>query len=185
MNRGQSPQPRCRPRLAGDGLVRPSGRTTICRNTHHIMYPTGSHPVSRAKVSLGVRGHTPAPQRAHAPPDPDNTNHHQRLDIPQPAQVSRAQPAPMQSDSCAYAELIRKVGHPARLGPLSTSPAIMARTCGFRLIWSVRLQVSQRRKQPRSAATLASAAVGRRPGLPGARCSLHLSTDSSHERTAR
>ena len=43
MNRGQLPPPCCRP-LAGNGPERLSGRTTICRNTHHIMYPTGSHP---------------------------------------------------------------------------------------------------------------------------------------------
>ena len=61
------------------------------------MYPTGSHPASRAKVSLGVRGHIPIPQRAHAPPDPHQDappTTSQRLDIPQPAQVrgGRSQP---------------------------------------------------------------------------------------------
>ena len=41
----------------------------ICRNTpSHIMSPAGSQPGSSAEVSLGVRGHTAAPQRAHAPP---------------------------------------------------------------------------------------------------------------------
>jgi hypothetical protein len=67
MNRGQFPKPCCRPQ-PGKGLARLSGRTIICRNTHHIMYPTRNHPESRTEVSPGVRGHTPAPQRAHAPP---------------------------------------------------------------------------------------------------------------------
>jgi hypothetical protein len=67
MNRGQLPKPCCRP-LTGDGLDRPSGHNTICRNTpSHIMSPARDQPGSSAEVSLGVRGHTP-PQRAHAPP---------------------------------------------------------------------------------------------------------------------
>jgi hypothetical protein len=33
------------------------------------MYPTGSHPASRTKVSLGVRGHIPSPQHAHSRPN--------------------------------------------------------------------------------------------------------------------
>jgi hypothetical protein len=78
MNRGQLPPPSCRP-LSGNGLARLSGRTIICRNTHHIMYPTGSHPVSRTEVRLGVRGHAPIPQRAHAPP------HHQKQEHRQPS----------------------------------------------------------------------------------------------------
>ena len=68
MNRGQFPKPCCRPRLAGNGLERLSGRNPSAGTPHHIMYPAGSQPESRTEVSLGVRGHTPAPQRAHAPP---------------------------------------------------------------------------------------------------------------------
>jgi hypothetical protein len=52
MNRGQFPKPCSRPH-PGKGLARLSGRTIICRNTHHIMYATGSHPESRAEVSPG------------------------------------------------------------------------------------------------------------------------------------
>jgi hypothetical protein len=79
MNRGQFPKPCCRPH-PGKGLARLSGRTIICRNTHHIMYPTRNRSESRTKVSLGVRGHTPAPQRAHAPPTlkQHHTDNHQR-----------------------------------------------------------------------------------------------------------
>ena len=43
------------------------------------------------------------------------------------ARLSRATAAPMQSS-------FRSVGHPARFRPLSTSPAITARTCTSRLI---------------------------------------------------
>lgn len=70
MNRGQLPARLLPTRLTrGDGPERLSGRITICRNTpSHIMSPTQSQPGSSAEVSLGVRGHTPAPQRAHAPP---------------------------------------------------------------------------------------------------------------------
>ena len=68
MNRGQFPKPCCRPRLAGNGLERPSGRNPSAGTSHHIMSPTRSHPESSAEVSMGVRGHTTAPQRAHAPP---------------------------------------------------------------------------------------------------------------------
>jgi transposase len=68
MNRGQLPTDRCRP-CNRDRPERLSGRTTICRNTpSHIMSPTRHHPRPRAEVSLGVRGHIPSPQRAHAPP---------------------------------------------------------------------------------------------------------------------
>ena len=70
MNRGQLPA-RLLPThpTRGDGPERLSGRITICRNTpSHIMSPTRSQPGPSAEVSLGVRGHTPAPQRAHAPP---------------------------------------------------------------------------------------------------------------------
>jgi hypothetical protein len=68
MNRGQRPKPCCRP-LTGNGLERLSGRNLICRNTpSHIMSPTRNHPGPSAEVSLGVRGHIPIPQRAHAPP---------------------------------------------------------------------------------------------------------------------
>jgi hypothetical protein len=81
MNRGQLPPPSCRP-LPGNSPERLSGRTLICRNTDHIMYPTGSHPASRTEVRLGVRGHAPIPQRAHAPPTPKSgtADNHQRLD---------------------------------------------------------------------------------------------------------
>ena len=68
MNRGQFPKPRCRPH-PGERPRKIERPQPICRNTHHIMYPAGSHPEPRTEVSLGVRGHTPAPQRAHAPPD--------------------------------------------------------------------------------------------------------------------
>ena len=70
MNRGQLPARLLPTHLTrGDGPERLSGRNTICRNTpSHIMSPTRSQPGSSAEVSLGVRGHTPAPQRAHAPP---------------------------------------------------------------------------------------------------------------------
>jgi hypothetical protein len=70
MNRGKLPALCCRP-LPGNGLERMSGRNTICRNTpSNIMSPTRSQPSeSSAEVSLGVRGHTPSLQRAHAPPD--------------------------------------------------------------------------------------------------------------------
>jgi hypothetical protein len=83
----------------GNGLERLSGRTTICRNApSHIMSPTtGSQPGSSTEVSLGVRGHTPSLQRAHAPPPGHQaptqlTNF--TLDNPPPGQVSRgAEPA--------------------------------------------------------------------------------------------
>ena len=69
MNRGQLPARLLPTHPRGDGPERMSGRITICRNTpSHIMSPTRSQPGSSAEVSLGVRGHTPAPQRAHAPP---------------------------------------------------------------------------------------------------------------------
>jgi hypothetical protein len=73
MTRGQLPArllPTCRHR-GGDGPERMSGRTTICRNTpSNIMPPARSQPGSSAEVSLGVRGHSLTPQRAHAPPIP-------------------------------------------------------------------------------------------------------------------
>jgi hypothetical protein len=82
MNRGRLPTDRCRP-LTGNRLERMSGRT-ICRNTpSHIMSPTRDQPESSTEVSLGVRGHTPTLQRAHAPPtDYSDPTHHQtrRLD---------------------------------------------------------------------------------------------------------
>ena len=85
MNRGQLPPPCCRP-PTGSGPKRLSGRTLICRNPHHIMYPAGSHSAPRTEVSLGARGHTPSLQRAHAPPTPRHDPHpiddHQALDNP-------------------------------------------------------------------------------------------------------
>ena len=71
MNRGQL-QARLLPtRPGGDCPERTSGRTTICRNTpSNIMPPARNHPGPSAEVSLGVRGHTPALERAHAPPTP-------------------------------------------------------------------------------------------------------------------
>jgi hypothetical protein len=90
MNRGQRPKPCCRP-LTGDGLERLSGRNLICRNTpSHIMSPTRNHPGPSAEVSLGVRGHIPIPQRAHAPPRGSPPTTINALDIPQSAQVSKA-----------------------------------------------------------------------------------------------
>ena len=73
MNRGQLPARSLPTRPnSGDCPERTSGRTTICRNTpSNIMPPARSQPEPRAEVSLGVRGHTPPPQRAHAPPHPD------------------------------------------------------------------------------------------------------------------
>jgi hypothetical protein len=70
MNRGQLPARLLPTRpTGGDCPERTSGRTTICRNTpSNIMPPARNHPGPRAEVSLGVRGHTPTPQRAHAPP---------------------------------------------------------------------------------------------------------------------
>jgi hypothetical protein len=68
MTRGRLPTDSCRP-LTGNRLERMSGRTTICRNTpSHIMSPTRSQPESSTEVRLGVRGHTPPLERAHAPP---------------------------------------------------------------------------------------------------------------------
>jgi hypothetical protein len=86
MNRGQLPATRCQP-PTGNGPERMSGRNTICRNTpSHIMSPTtGSQPESSTEVSLGVRGHTPPLQRAHAPPTTERLtqpNKHQRLTTP-------------------------------------------------------------------------------------------------------
>ena len=66
-----------------------SGRTTICRNTpSHIMSPTRSQPGSSAEVSLGVRGHTSIPQRAHAPPDATSPHPPPPPLTPTPGQVS-------------------------------------------------------------------------------------------------
>jgi hypothetical protein len=71
MNRGQLPARLLPTRPGGDGPERMSGRTTIRPNTpSHIMSPTRSQPGTSAEVSQGVRGHTPIPQRAHAPPAP-------------------------------------------------------------------------------------------------------------------
>jgi hypothetical protein len=72
MNRGQLPARLLQTRPGGDCPERLSGRNTICRNTpSNIMSPTRSQPGPSTEVSLGVRGQTPAPQRAHAPPDLD------------------------------------------------------------------------------------------------------------------
>ena len=106
MNRGQLPARLLPTHPRGDGPERLSGRITICRNTpSHIMSPTRSKPGSSAEVSLGVRGHTPAPQRAHAPPPAGvppasmpagdtltHTNHHpaEALDNQTTGQVSRS-----------------------------------------------------------------------------------------------
>ena len=106
MNRGQLPARLLPTHPRGDGPERMSGRITICRNTpSHIMSPTRSQPGSSAEVSLGVRGHTPAPQRAHAPPPAGvppasmpagdtltHTNHHpaEALDNQTTGQVSRS-----------------------------------------------------------------------------------------------
>lgn len=94
MNRGQLPARLLPTRhLGGDGLERMSGRNTICRNTpSNIMLPTRSQPGPSAEVSLGVRGHTPPPNRAHAPPDrlrshTDDQVPSRRL-TPTPGQVS-------------------------------------------------------------------------------------------------
>ena len=70
MNRGQLPARLLPTRPGGDGPERMSGRNTICRNTpSHIMSPTRSQPESSTEVSLGARGHTTTPKRAHAAPD--------------------------------------------------------------------------------------------------------------------
>ena len=54
----------------GNGPERMSARNTTCRNTpSNIMPPTRSQPGPSAEVRLGVRGHTPPLDRAHAPPD--------------------------------------------------------------------------------------------------------------------
>jgi hypothetical protein len=101
MNRGQLPRPAADPHR--NGLARLSGRNPSAGTPHHIMYPAGSHTEPRTEVSPGVRGHTPAPQRAHAPPRTSHTrtDDHQRLDNPQAAQVSRARAGARRS-SVAY-----------------------------------------------------------------------------------
>ena len=94
MNRGQLPAMLLPTQPRGDGPERLSGRNTICRNTpSNIMPPTRSQPGPSAEVSLGVRGHTSTPQRAHAPPasipDPTNELHtNPPLDTRSPRQVS-------------------------------------------------------------------------------------------------
>jgi hypothetical protein len=72
MNRGRLPTDRCRP-LTGNRLERMSGRTPSAGTPHHTSCRRpGSQPESSTEVSLGVRGHTPSLQRAHAPPDTNN-----------------------------------------------------------------------------------------------------------------
>jgi hypothetical protein len=65
-----------------------SGRNTICRNTpSHIMSPTtGSQPGSSTEVSLGVRGHTPTLQRAHAPPTTERLTQLTNITLDNPEQ---------------------------------------------------------------------------------------------------
>jgi transposase len=94
MNRGQLPARLLPTRPGGDGLQRLSGRNTICRNTpSNIMPPTRSQPGPSAEVSLGVRGHTPAPQRAHAPPTTPSRNRRPTRLTP-PAETSKQQREP-------------------------------------------------------------------------------------------
>jgi hypothetical protein len=125
MNCGQFPKPCCRPH-PGKGLARLSGRTIICRTTHHIMYPTRNYPESRTEVSLGVRGQHPAPQRAHAPPTleqhrPTTIN---ALDTPRPAQVSKqGADQSLPDHAAAYAARVR----PVRAGPSDRSAAVRSR----------------------------------------------------------
>jgi hypothetical protein len=149
MNRGQHPKPRCRP-LTGDGPERLSGRNPSAGTPHHTScLRPGSHPESSAEVSLGVRGHTPALQRAHAPPaSPSPPMTSIRPLTPTPAQVTGAD-ARVCRVVCLHTQSLRTLGD-----------AWQREACAQRSSWggksSPPKRCSSRADAPRSAKKAAS-----------------------------
>ena len=85
MNRGQLPKPAADPARGGRPRKNERPHHHLPEHPTHIMSPTRNQPGSRAKVSLGVRGHTVTLHRAlpRTPTRPDtDTNLPQRLDNP-------------------------------------------------------------------------------------------------------